>query len=172
MYCVTMFMASVMPQVWPFQVRDEPEWLWCLFLATQKTQLSWQTWEWDREWDWLVAKPSTNSYHSCLFWPYSYRRVSRPCQISPLRACTMGVTQGSILGPLLFSLYINDLPAVRDGVETLMYVDDTVLYARGKNADIVVAKLSTTMPYPEHRENSDHVLLKKNRIKVSVLMSV
>ena len=46
--------------------------------------------------------------------------------------------QGSILGPLLFSANINDLPSVCDGVENLMYADDTVLHARGRDLGWVV----------------------------------
>lgn len=53
--------------------------------------------------------------------------------------------QGSILGPLLFSAYINDLPTVCDGVEILIYADDTVLYVHGKDPDEVTNKLSLTM---------------------------
>ena len=34
--------------------------------------------------------------------------------------------QGSILGPLHFSIYINDMPQAVDG-ETLLYGDDTCL---------------------------------------------
>jgi hypothetical protein len=47
-------------------------------------------------------------------------------ELSSPRDCTVGVPHGSILGPLLLSLYINDLPSVCQGVD--MYVDDTVLY--------------------------------------------
>ena len=66
-------------------------------------------------------------------------------KISPLRSCNMGVPQGSILGPLLFSTYINDLPTVCDDVETLRYADDTVIFTHGKDADVVAAKRSATL---------------------------
>ena len=53
--------------------------------------------------------------------------------------------QGSILGPLLFSIYINDLPSVCEDVDVQMYADDTVVYTHGKDAEQVASKLSSTL---------------------------
>ena len=41
----------------------------------------------------------------------------------------IGVSQGSILGPVLFVLYINYLPQCLKNCFINMYVDDTVLYS-------------------------------------------
>lgn len=89
---------------------------------------------------------------------------------SPLLALSTGVPQGSILGPLLFSLYINDLPSVCPDVYIQMYADDTVIYTHGKNTAQVAEKLSQSMAHVSEWLNQSCLQLNVNKT-VSMLFS-
>ncbi len=60
---------------------------------------------------------------------------SAPCVIS------CGVPQGSILGPLLFLCYVNDMP-ISVECKLLLYADDSALLVSGKDPKLIAEKLS------------------------------
>ena len=60
--------------------------------------------------------------------------------IKSSRQCvSLGVPQGSILGPLFFLIFINDLPFFLNGVKSKLFADDTTLYHQGNDLDLLIS---------------------------------
>ena len=83
---------------------------------------------------------------SSLEWFRSY--LSQRSQVTVVGKCnstslplTIGVPQGSILGPLLFIIYVNDLPTCLECTDVTTYADDTVIYCEAESSQDFQYKL-------------------------------
>lgn len=81
---------------------------------------------------------------------------------SEWRVVSSGVPQGSILGPMLFLLYVNDLPKVVDSL-VIMYADDTSIVTRATNLNESTNKLEKHLENMEDWFSSHNLTLNLNK---------
>ena len=102
-------------------------------------------------------------YRAELKWFESYlTKRQQVCFInghtSSPRQITCGVPQGSILGPLLFLLYINDMPNCLKSTTPCLYADDTEIFASSFDYDTLVKNLNDDL-------KNIHTWLTKNKLQ-------
>lgn len=66
-----------------------------------------------------------------------YQFVSINGASSTVREVNLGVPQGSVLGPLLFLICINDLPNISESFKSVIFADDTTLVFKNSNLSIL-----------------------------------
>ena len=95
----------------------------------------------------LIAKLEAYGFsHLALTFVYSYlsnrkQRTKVNNSFSTWRDIIAGIPQGSILGPLLFNIYLNDIFLFVDGSNLTNYADDNTPHAVDPNIDILINSL-------------------------------
>jgi hypothetical protein len=92
--------------------------------------------------------------------------------INKLKSCPetvkFGVPQGSVLGPLLFSVYINDLPLhITDKCE--MFADDTTLHSSDDNVDTLSVSLQRSADELHEWSEYNHMALNAKKTEVMLI---
>ena len=75
-----------------------------------------------------------------------YQCVSMNNTTSSFLRIRFGVPQGSILGPILFILYINDLPSVSTKQKFILYADDTNILYENSDTKNIIKTINMEMP--------------------------
>jgi len=110
----------------------------------------------DKVWiDGLIHKMINYNYPPTLIKYISSYLKNRHLKVSinglhsTKRKIRAGVPQGSVLGPTLFNIYINDIPTFPN-TKIAMYADDTALYAHSFSAVVAAKQIQIHMNLLEH----------------------
>ena len=84
---------------------------------------------------------------------------------------TNGVPQGSVLGPLLFSIYINDLPLYISDADCEMFADDTTLHTSNKKLKPLATSLQKTANELQAWSDLNHMSLHPQKTEIMIVTS-
>ena len=82
-------------------------------------------------------------FRSYLFQRRQY--VSYLSTNSDTEIMSFGVPQGSVLGPLLFILYSNDIPRPLSYCKSILFADDTTIYLNGNNLNVLYEQVNSDL---------------------------
>ena len=82
-----------------------------------------------------------------------------------------GVPQGSVLGPLLFLLYINDINYIMPGMSKILFADDTVLLNSNKDLNVLVTTINANLSVLTDWMNFNKLVVSAKKTKCMIFTS-
>ena len=102
---------------------------------------------------------TVSSYLLCRTFEASFQTAT-----SFRRAMRAGVAQGGLISPVLFSLYVKDMPSPSYHVELALYAEDKAIIATSRKPTLLVSYLKSYLNEPKRR-------LSEGRLAINVSKS-
>ena len=105
----------------------------------------------------------------CSYLSSRFQRVTTPTATAGTVHCSRGVPQGFVLGPLLFCIYIRDVPAQFRHLNSQLYADDIAFYNNSTNIVNLCADLTEDLNLLDKYLTTRGLLLNPKKTQFVVL---
>ena len=128
--------------------------------------------------DLLIAKLNAYGFsNNALQLIYSYlqgraQRVKLNSNYSERRDIIKGVPQESVLGPLLFNIFINDIFLFVNESDICNYANDNIIWIKGQTISDIIPKLESKINTLNSWFKDNCMLLNKDKCKFMVIESL
>ena len=95
--------------------------------------------------------------------------IALNCVVSDPQSLQYGVPQGSPLGPLLFIIYINELPSIIQNCSIQLYAHDTLLFFSSSSVASIESTLSEDLNHMISWLNSNFLFLNYSKTKIMLI---
>ena len=108
----------------------------------------------------MISENHINSTTGC----YKFERLK-----NHNRFVNIGVPQGSVLGPLFFLVYINDLVEVLQNSKATLFADDTAIYCSAISAAQLQLHLNEDLKFVSKWMETNKLTLNVSKTKLMVI---
>ena len=88
---------------------------------------------------------------------------------SDIRIFNVGVPQGSNLGPILFLIYVNNLPAISNSLQTQLFADDTIVSISGRDMEQIKSTNNSELEKISDWTHANKLTLNANKTEVLIV---